>query len=133
MDYPGTQNSLGSYFYQTGSTPGSTEFSLNPTGIVANTTWKTTDKRRSLIATIGGKQFLAKYTTGFPYTDNAPVQRWSEVLLNLAEAIARTTTGVDAKALALVNAVRQRSDATTTLTATTQAELIILILTEKAD
>ena len=131
LDYPGTQNSLGSYFYQTSSTPGSTEFSLNAAGIVANPAWKPTDKRRSLVATIGGKQFIAKYTSPSPYLDYAPVMRWPEVLLNLAEALARTNTSVDTRAVALLNAVRQRSDATTTFAPTSQADLISLILTER--
>jgi hypothetical protein len=132
LDYPGTQNSLGSYFYQSSSVAGSTEFSLNANGIVANTAWKTTDKRRSLIFTSGsGKQFVAKYTTGSTYTDYAPVMRWPEVMLNLAEALARTGTSVDARAVALLNAVRQRSDATTTFAPATQADLINLIMTER--
>ncbi len=131
LDYPGTQNSLSSYFYQTGSTPGSTEFSLNAAGIVANPAWKATDKRRSLILTTGGKQFIAKYTGTSPYLDYAPVMRWPEVMLNLAEALARTGSSVDARSVALLNAVRQRSDATTTFAPATQAELINLILTER--
>jgi hypothetical protein len=51
--------------------------------------------------------------------------------LNLAEALARTNAGVDARALALVNAVRQRSDASTTITATTQQQLIDAIMLER--
>ncbi|WP_197286270.1 hypothetical protein [Pedobacter sp. PACM 27299] len=34
LDYPGTQNSLASYFYFTNATPGTTEFSLNATGLL---------------------------------------------------------------------------------------------------
>ncbi len=133
LDYPGTQNSLGSYYYQTSSTPGSTIYSLNAAGIVGNTTaWKPADKRRSLLFTAGsGKQYVSKYTTGVQYTDYAPVIRWPEVLLNLAEALARTGTAVDAKAVALLNAVHGRSDAATVLAPATQAELINLILTER--
>lgn len=43
--------------------------------------------------------------------------RYPEVLLNLAEARVRSTNAFDAQAIALLNAVRQRSDATTTFTA----------------
>ena len=60
--------------------------------------------------------------------------RYSEVLLNLAEAIARTTNTVDARAVALLNAVRQRSDPTTTFTVASfasAAELIAAILQER--
>jgi hypothetical protein len=53
-------------------------------------------------------------------------------MLNLAEALARTNTaGVDARALALLNAVRQRSDAGATLAPTTNAELLAAILNER--
>jgi len=133
LDYPGTQNSLGSYFYQTSSSPGATIYSLNAAGIAGNTAaWPATDRRRNLLFTAtSGKQYVAKYPTGVQYTDYAPVLRWPEVMLNLAEGLARTGTGVDARALELVNAVRKRSDASVTLTATTQAELIALIMTER--
>ncbi|QNK63382.1 RagB/SusD family nutrient uptake outer membrane protein [Pedobacter sp. PAMC26386] len=116
LDYPGTQNSLASYFYFTGSVAGTTEYSLNPSGIIANTQWKATDKRRALVFNkADGKKFIAKYTTPSPYTDWVPVIRWSEVLLNLAEARVRSTNSIDAQALLLINAVRQRSDATTVI------------------
>ncbi|MDT3403259.1 RagB/SusD family nutrient uptake outer membrane protein [Mucilaginibacter terrae] len=83
-EVPGGQSQLGSYFNQAGSG----EFYLNPAGIVANTDWKATDKRRILVGT-GTRGFTKKYATPSPYTDWAPVMRWPEVLLNLAEAKAR--------------------------------------------
>jgi len=131
-DNPGTQNQLGFYFYNNGAV-GSAEYSLYPAGIIANASWTATDRRRAFIYTntTSGKKYLSKYTAPSPYTDYAPVIRWSEVLLNLAEALARTNAGVDARALALVNAVRQRSDANTTIGATTQAQLIAAILLER--
>jgi hypothetical protein len=64
-------------------------------------------------------------------TDNVPVIRYAEVLLNVAEALARTGTTVDARALALVNAVRNRSDPNATVVATTQQQLIDAILLER--
>ena len=79
-----------------------------------------------------GKKFLAKYQVASPYTDYAPVIRYSEVLLNYAEALARTNVGVNAKALALLSAVRLRSDPSATFTAiTTQQQLIDAILLER--
>jgi hypothetical protein len=129
-DGPGTQNGLQGYYYSSASGSGSI-FSLNPAGIVGNANWKSTDRRRALIYTASnGKMYLTKFPTASP-ADYTPVIRWAEVLLNLAEALARTNSGVDARALALVNAVRQRSDATTTITATTQQELINAILLER--
>lgn len=131
-DNPGTQNQLGYYFYSSG-TVGTAEYSLNANGIIANADWKAADKRRSFIYTNAttGKKYLAKYTTPSPYTDYVPVIRYAEVLLNLAEARARTTNTVDAQAVALLNAVRQRSDPTTTFAPATAVELINLILTER--
>jgi hypothetical protein len=133
-DIPGTQNGLQSYYYNSATGIGSI-FSLNPSGIIGNAGWTATDKRRSFIytATSGansGKKYLTKYPNASP-ADYSPVIRWPEVLLNLAEALARTNAGVDARALALVNAVRQRSDASTTITATTQQQLIDAIMLER--
>lgn len=133
-DNPGTQNQLGYYFVQNGSSLGSAEFSLNPSGIIGNASWTATDARKTALVftnATNGKKFVAKYKTGSPYTDYAPVIRYSEVLLNLAEALARTNTGVNAKALALLNAVRQRSDAATILAPADQAALINAILLER--
>jgi hypothetical protein len=131
-DFPGTQNQLGFYFYNNGSV-GSSEYTVNPAGILANAGWVATDKRKAnlIYTNAGGKKFVSKYTTGSPYTDYVPVMRYSEVMLNLAEALARTGTGVDARALALLNAVRQRSDPTTTLAPATQQALIDAILIER--
>ena len=54
------------------------------------------------------------------------------MLLNLAEALARVNSGgVDARALALVNAVRKRSDPSATVTAATSADLVNAILLER--
>jgi hypothetical protein len=133
-DFPGTQNQLGFYFYQNGSTPGSAEYSLNQNGIIANTNWGANDRRRQFIFTNAttNKLYLSKYKTPSPYTDFVPVMRWSEVLLNLAEALARTTAGTaNVRALALVNAVRQRSDASAIIVAATQQQLIDAIMLER--
>lgn len=131
---PGTQNQLGYYYGPSSFNGGNGEYSLSPTGIIANTGWKTTDKRRSLIMTSGGKSYLSKYAAGAPFTDYAPVIRYAEVLLNLAEARVRSTNTVDARAIQLLNAVRGRSDATTVFTAAdfSNAEALAnAILTER--
>ncbi|WP_316819434.1 RagB/SusD family nutrient uptake outer membrane protein [Pedobacter gandavensis] len=132
LDYPGTQNSLASYFYFTNATPGTTEFSLNANGVVADVNWKATDKRRSLVfKASSGKQFVSKFISPNPYTDWVPVIRWSEVLLNLAEARVRSTNSIDPQALLLLNAVRQRSDATTTLAPASVADFTTALLNER--
>jgi hypothetical protein len=121
-DNPGTQNQLGYYFspsksVATGGT-GNGEFSLNPNGVIADPNWKVTDRRWAFIvnSTTGTKKWCNKYPTASPYTDYTPIIRYSEVLLNLAEARARSTSSVDPQAVALLNAVRNRSDASTTYT-----------------
>jgi starch-binding outer membrane protein, SusD/RagB family len=136
-DIPGTQNGLQGYYYNASTGLGSI-FSLNPAGIIGNTGWTTVDKRRSFIytATSGtnaGKIYLTKYPTAAP-ADNSIVIRWAEVLLNLAEAKVRTTNSIDAQAVDLLNAIRNRSDATTTFTAgsfASAAELLNAIMTER--
>ena len=135
-DNPGTQNQLGFYFVRNGTSLGSAEYSLNPAGIVANAGWGTNDARKTALVfpfnNAAGKKFLAKYQVASPYTDYPPVIRYSEVLLNYAEALARNNAGVNAKALALLSAVRLRSDPSATFVAiTTQQQLIDAILLER--
>ena len=132
-DNPGTQNQLGFYFVRNSTNLGSAEYSLNPTGIIADPSWGAADVRRTaLVFTNGtGKRFVSKYQLPSPFLDYAPVMRYSELMLNLAEALARTNAAVDARALALVNAVRQRSDPSVTIVAATQAALINAILLER--
>ena len=136
-DNPGTQNQLGYYFGATSKNGGvgNGEYSLNANGVIADSSWKpSTDKRRGFIFTGGGKKWLNKYTAPSPYTDYVPVVRYPEVLLSLAEALARTTNSVDTRAVALLNAVRNRSDASTTFTPAsfaTVADLTSAILEER--
>jgi hypothetical protein len=81
---------------------------------------------------VGTEFFCGKYPSGTPYIDKAPVIRYAEVLLNLSEAIARTTAGVDPKSLALLNAVRTRSTGVTgTLAPPDNATLLTNIMTER--
>jgi starch-binding outer membrane protein, SusD/RagB family len=137
-EVPGTQNQLAYYFYQSGGTPGVGEYAVNPTGVLSNPQWTATDRRRTslLFNTSNGKSWVFKYpTTGLGgFADYAPVMRWSEVLLNLAEARARggAATGVaDVQGLALLNAVHTRSDAGKPVVAATNADLINAILIER--
>ncbi|RYY25945.1 MAG: RagB/SusD family nutrient uptake outer membrane protein [Chitinophagaceae bacterium] len=114
---PGTQNQLGYYYGYNAFNGGNAEYSLLPAGIVSDAGWKADDERRSLTAVNGGKTWLTKYYISGTFTDFAPVIRYAEVLLNLAEAITRSTNSVDAKAISLLNAIRGRSDASTVFTA----------------
>ena len=130
-DVPGTQNQLGYYFGTNNSlsVPGANgEYSLNDLGVIADPAWKATDKRRSFIFTATtGKKYLTKYPAGNPFPDYAPILRWSEVLLNLAEARARFNNTVDPQAVALLNAVRNRSDPSTVYTVASFADVTALI------
>jgi hypothetical protein len=131
VDPPGTQNQLGFYFMPSITVPVSNGagaiFYLNPAGVIGDVNWKATDARRALILNNGGKDWLAKYPSIGPFLDWAPVIRYSDVLLSLAEALVRTTNSVDARAVALLNAVRQRSDPTTTFTVAGFADAAALI------
>lgn len=108
---PGTQNGLAHYF--SAATVGNNEYPINQASTVwASTAFPTTDARRALTrtATIGGAThiFINKYPT-FPHTDFAPVIRYAEVLLNLAEAEARIAWP-STRAVALLNEVFLRSN-----------------------
>ena len=139
-DLPGTQNSLGSYYLPQ---IGLGDFSLNPNGIIGNAAFAATDARRAFVKNDwpgdarGGQQLsrLNKFPTGPQHTDWVPVIRYAEVLLNLAEAKARVaTTGIDEQALALLNAVRGRSNAAGVYTAgsfANGAALVNAILLER--
>lgn len=131
---PGTQNQLGFYYRSSGgSNAGGGEYSLNGAGVLADPAFSATDARRTnFVYKVGTEFFLGKYPSGTPYIDKAPVIRYAEVLLNLSEAIARTTSGVDARALALLNAVRTRSTGGAgTLAPPDNATLLANIATER--
>lgn len=140
QDPPGTQNQL-AYYYLPTSLGGNGEYGLNTaTGsLLSNTGFAASDVRRSNfvspVTTVTNgvsrtEYFLSKYPTGTPYTDKAPVLRYSEVMLSLAEALVRNTNTVDTRALALLNAVRTRSNGSaytaTGLTVSTMLDAILL-------
>lgn len=134
VEQPGGQNQLGYYYGPAAFNGGNGEYSLLSTGIISDAGWKATDKRRSMIGVFGGKSYLTKYSVPSTFIDFAPVIRYAEVLLNLAEARVRSTNTVDAQAIALLNAIRGRSDASTVFTAADFANADALanaILTER--
>lgn len=130
QDAGANQSTPGSYFWTVKL------YSLNPAGIIGNAGWKTTDTRRSLIANTAGLPYHSKYAVNAVngYADYIPVIRYAEVLLSLSEALTRSTNTVSQRAVDLLNAVRRRSDATTTFTVAgfaTPAALNDAILTER--
>ena len=79
-----------------------------------NTGWLEDDKRRTTLYRNGGSAIgraimTTKYTDYSGRGDNTPIIRFAEVLLNQAEAEARAATGVSARAVDLLNMVRNRS------------------------
>lgn len=123
---PGTQNGLGGYW--------TNEFGLNSAGILGSARFPATDARRTNFLTPAVGTTPARWTKFNDDLNNyVPVIRYAEVLLNLAEALARQAAGtsVDARALALLNAVRNRADASVTWAPTNKTELIDAILLER--
>jgi starch-binding outer membrane protein, SusD/RagB family len=118
-ELPGTQNGLAVYY--TIAPAGNQEYAINTNSPnwTNLTDFPVTDARRLLIrtATVGGVlyTFINKYPLS-PNTDYAPIMRYAEVLLNVAEAEAKTN-GVNTRAVALLNAVHRRSETTKTYAA----------------
>lgn len=132
-DLPGVQNGLGSY-YNPGPR-GIGDFSLNPKGIIGDTLhFPLSDARRQFVLNhTNNKPYLNKFPAGPEHTDYVPVLRYAEVLLNAAEAEARTA-GVSQRAVDVLNAVRGRSDASVQFTLAdfaTADDLINAILRER--
>jgi starch-binding outer membrane protein, SusD/RagB family len=110
-----------------------------------NLSWLSDDKRRSqtsgsFVISAGTGLVTNKYKDDVNSTDPAPIIRYAEVLLNLAEAYCRTasmTGAPDATALGYLNQVRNRSLATPATQAYTAASfadnqaLLGAILTER--
>ncbi len=132
LDVPGTQNSLNSYYNPGPNGLGDFVLNTTGTGIATNTGWTATDARRKFNIPAGNQLYLRKWPKNAGLDpDWTPVLRYAEILLNVAEAEARQGTGVNARALALLNAVRQRSDAATTLAPADKNALIAAILLER--
>lgn len=130
-DFPQTQTQLGYYFTPSAAPyTGNGEYSLHANGVISDSSWKSaTDARRKFILKSGTKLYWIKFPTPSPFTDYVPVIRYAEVLLNLAEARVRQTNSIDPTAVALLSAVRHRSDATITYTAADFADVAALLKT----
>jgi hypothetical protein len=131
---PGTQNQLAYYF---NIAPGNGEFYLNAAGTISDPVYAaaSTDARKNFVFVNTGQKWLSKYKVAGTFSDWVPVIRYPEVLLNYAEALARAGDAPSmTKAISLLSAVRNRSDATyvfPALAISTQAALINTILQEK--
>ncbi|WP_316807343.1 RagB/SusD family nutrient uptake outer membrane protein [Pedobacter agri] len=131
LDAPGTQNQL-AYYYNVETAGGNQEYFLNSAGIFGNAAFAaaSTDARKGLTQAVGVNTYLTKFKKPSPYTDYIPVIRYAEVLLNLAEA---TVVSDPTRSIALLNAVRQRSNPSYVFPATDllPANLKNTILTER--
>ncbi|RYE26778.1 MAG: RagB/SusD family nutrient uptake outer membrane protein [Sphingobacteriaceae bacterium] len=71
--------------------------------------WRVNDLRRTLLCTNDNRSyFTSKYKDPATFTDYNPIIRYAEVILNVAEAYARTSA-ISINGLALLNAVRNRA------------------------
>jgi hypothetical protein len=86
------------------------EYAISP--IIWNQTfWHADDLRRTvLVRDNAGRKFTHKYRDYTTWTDFPPIIRYAEVILNVAEAESRTTA-MSTRALALMNAIRDRAKA----------------------
>lgn len=128
----GTNGSISTMYSKS---PGRAFLTISP--IIWNASfWKPNDLRRSLLAANDGRAyFTTKYKDPATFTDANPIIRYAEVLLNVAEAYARTTA-LSPNALNLLNAVRNRAvqntaDQYTIASFATGNDLIQAILNER--
>ncbi|MDB5247528.1 MAG: carbohydrate-binding protein SusD [Segetibacter sp.] len=125
LNFVSGQSSLG-YEFNTNQ-----EYSLNPAGILGNPNWMPTDARKTMLRTNSTGTYITKYNHA-QFLDYVPVIRYAEVLLNYAEAAAKT--GDVIKGTELLAAVRKRSDPTyvfPTSATVKSEELVNTILTER--
>ncbi len=101
---------------------------LKPDGFISDPDFRSSDARRSLFESNPGGLALSKFTDPTAFV---PVIRFAEVLLNLAEALTMNSSSVDARAVALLTAVRQRSDPGYTFSLATKQDVLDAILQER--
>jgi hypothetical protein len=136
LDVPGTQNGLGWYYNPGPNGGGEYELNLTGNGIAADPNWRSAalDARRAFNIVSGTRTFMRKFPFQAADADWSPIIRYAEVMLNTAEALARNAAGtsVDARALAILTAIRQRSDPTHPgFTPADKNALVALILNER--
>lgn len=113
-DNPGTNGALANVYGSSAAPPTgiSARALLGVSPNLYNASFFTcNDLRRTVMMQPDGVRtcyVIKKYTDAANSSDGAPLIRYAEVLLNQAEALARTGTN-DARALSLLNAVRNRS------------------------
>jgi hypothetical protein len=113
-DNPNTNNALGQHYGRRA------DISVNPYALIPVNLFPAEDRRRLLLltpSTIPTSNstpliFTKKYNEAS--ADYVPIVRYAETLLNRAEGLAQTATGVSTEAITLLNLVRDRSKPATT-------------------
>lgn len=108
-DNPNTNNALGQHYYDTRR-----DITVTPYARIDSTQFRSKDLRRTLLLTSSSTVPAATalvYTLKYPNRsiDYVPIHRYSEVLLNRAEALAQINSGISTDAITLLNTVRRRS------------------------
>jgi starch-binding outer membrane protein, SusD/RagB family len=104
--------------------------------IYNNINFRCDDLRRNMMIVVSGRYHTTKYTDPTTNSDPAPQIRYADVLLMLAEAEARNDAAINGRALALLNAVRNRAVTTaanqfTIASFATKIDLVKAILMER--
>ncbi|GAB3872796.1 RagB/SusD family nutrient uptake outer membrane protein [Hymenobacter segetis] len=108
-DNPNTNNALGQHYLKRA------DISVNPYALIPLSQFPLADRRRTLLllptavpaSTTSPLIFTQKYKEAS--ADYVPIARYAETLLNRAEGLAQTATGVSPEAITLLNQVRDRS------------------------
>jgi hypothetical protein len=108
-DNPNTNNALGQHYGSTNRA----DITVTPYARIDSTQFRSKDRRRTLLLTPNTYPAAAALVYTRKYSnasfDYVPIHRYSEVLLNRAEALAQLSSGVSDDAVALLNTVRSRS------------------------
>ncbi|TDN38356.1 RagB/SusD family nutrient uptake outer membrane protein [Hymenobacter sp. UV11] len=109
-DNPNTNNALGQHY----GGKNRADITVTPYARIDTTQFRSKDRRRTLLLTSGSNYPAASeliYTLKYNNAsfDYVPIHRYSEVLLNRAEALAQISATVSAEAITLLNTVRGRS------------------------
>lgn len=106
-DNPNTNNAIGQHY----SPGGRGDITISPYVAIPPALFPTDDKRRTTLVRVSSNiPYTGKYQT---VGDWVPIVRYPEVLLNRAEALARTS-GLNQESVDLLNQVRNRSKGATT-------------------
>ena len=105
-DNPNTNNALGQHYGRLRRG----DIIVTPYIRIDSTQFRSKDRRRTLLLDPVTTPTTV-YTSKYPNSafDNAPIARYSEVLLNRAEGLAQTNAAISTDAITLLNQVRRRS------------------------